>query len=106
VSSPLRSSVPDPRRPAGPRPRWIAAPERPGPAGAPPRRPAARAWARAVRIAIVPLAALAAAGAGLVFLVLLPICGIATLAEGVARACWGAVRGAPPPPERGTMSQD
>ncbi len=46
--------------------------------------------AAAARLLSVPLAALAAAAAGLVFLVLLPVCGIATLAEGLARACWRA----------------
>jgi hypothetical protein len=72
---------------------------------APQRPAAARAFARAVRIALAPFAALAAAVAGLVFLVLLPICGIATLAEGFARACWSAVRCALSPQGRGMMSQ-
>lgn len=44
------------------------------------------------RILSVPLAALLAAAAGLVFVVLLPICGIATLAEDVARGSWRAAR--------------
>ena len=40
------------------------------------------------RILLVPVAAMAAAVAGAVFVVLLPICGIATIAETVARTCW------------------
>jgi hypothetical protein len=52
------------------------------------RRGGARLVASLGRILLAPLAALAAALAGAVFLVLLPICGIATIAEGVARSCW------------------
>ena len=52
------------------------------------RRGGARLLAALARIALAPLAAIAAGIAGAVFLVLLPICGIATIAEGVARACW------------------
>lgn len=52
------------------------------------RRGGARFLIVLARLAVAPLAAIVAAIAGAVFLVLLPICGIATLAEGVARSCW------------------
>lgn len=71
-----------------------------------PRHLAACALARAARIALAPFAALAAAAAGLVFVVLLPICGIASLAEGFARACWREVLRALPRRRRGALSQD
>jgi len=41
----------------------------------------------------LPVAALGALVAGLVFLVLLPICGVATIAEGVAPFCLDELRG-------------
>jgi hypothetical protein len=106
VSSPLRSSAADPRRSVRPRARWVPAPG-PFARDAPPaRQRAARVFARAGRIVLAPLAALTAAAAGLVFLLLLPICGIATLAQGAALASWGAVRRALAPARRGMMSQD
>lgn len=52
------------------------------------RSPVARHMAAALRVALAPAAALAAALAGLLFAVLLPICGIATIAEGFAGAAW------------------
>jgi len=71
------------------------------------RHLAAPRIARAARIILAPWAALAAAVAGAVFVVLLPICGIASLAEGFSRACWRAARDAPigSSPRRGKMSQ-
>ena len=44
------------------------------------------------RLLLLPFAALAAAAAGLVFVVLLPICGIASIASALAEASWGLVR--------------
>lgn len=44
------------------------------------------------RFAALPLAALAAGVTGLLFLVLLPVCGIASIAEAMARASWAYVR--------------
>ena len=58
------------------------------------RQGAALRLAQATRIFLVPCAALAAAIAGAVFVVLLPICGIASLAEGFSGACWRAARDA------------
>lgn len=66
-----------------PRPRRAVVPQRPGRA----RRTAALA-----RLLIAPLAVVAAALAGVIFVVLLPVCGIATIAEGLARASWRYVR--------------
>ncbi len=84
---------------AGPRPR--------GDLDARPGHLVARPWATAAWIALAPFAALGAALAGLVFVVLLPVCGIASIAEAVARSCWGAVRAAVlgGGGERGAMSQ-
>lgn len=45
------------------------------------------------RLALLPLAALGACVAGLIFVVLLPICGVATIAEGVALRCLEVLRG-------------
>jgi hypothetical protein len=65
------------------------APRAPDGDGARQRRATAVRWC-----VLLPLALAAAAIAGAVFLVLLPICGIASGAEGVARWCWQAVRDA------------
>ncbi len=63
------------------------------PANEPPvRRSAADVAAVAVRLFVAPFAALAAALAGLVFAALLPICGIATICEGIATTAWRFVR--------------
>lgn len=56
------------------------------------RRSATRATAILLRLIVAPFAAAAAVLAGLVFAVLLPICGIATISEGIARASWRFVR--------------
>ncbi len=62
-------------------------------ANAPPvRRSAAVLAVIAVRLFVAPFAALAAALAGLVFAALLPICGIATICEGIATTAWRFVR--------------
>lgn len=53
---------------------------------------AARRTAGLARVALVPFVALGGAVAGLVFLVLLPICGIGTVAEAAARGAWAFVR--------------
>jgi hypothetical protein len=56
------------------------------------RQPAARLGAALGRLLLAPFALLAAAAAGLLFAVLLPICGIASIAEGIAKAAWRFVR--------------
>jgi hypothetical protein len=54
-----------------------------------------------LRLIVAPFALAAAALAGIVFVVLLPICGIATVSEGIAKASWRFVRGAfAPLPDR------
>lgn len=57
------------------------------------RSPVAGRIAATLRLAALPFVALFAAAAGLVFLVLLPVCGIASIAEGMARCCWAFVCG-------------
>ncbi len=67
-----------------------------GPAAgsSPPMRQSAASFvARALRLFVAPFALAAAALAGVVFAVLLPICGIATISEGIAKASWRFVRG-------------
>ncbi len=54
-----------------------------------------------LRVALAPLVALGVALAGMLFVILMPICGIATIAEEVARHGWRflratAMRVAPP----------
>jgi len=87
-----------------PRPTFAGLPAPDGHTAAPARRSAAPRRALLLRLLLVPFAAVAAAVAGLVFAVLLPICGIATIAEGIARASLHAVRDAfahdPHPPAR------
>ncbi len=56
------------------------------------RQSAARVSASTLRLIVAPFAALAAAVAGVAFAVLLPICGIATICEGFAKAAWRFVR--------------
>jgi len=53
------------------------------------RRVVAHRIRRAVRLLLAPFAALGALAAGLLFLILLPICGIGSIAEGLTRAAWG-----------------
>jgi hypothetical protein len=61
-------------------------------AGDAPRPRPARQRVAIARLVLAPFAAIAAALAGAIFLVLLPICGIATIAEGFARICWDGAR--------------
>ncbi len=76
------------------------------PAGrpAPVRQSAARMVTAALRLIVAPLALAAAAISGLLFAVLLPICGVATISEAIARAGWRFARDAfthlPHPPAR------
>jgi len=56
-----------------------------------PKRARPRAALLAWRL-LVPVLALAAALAGILYVLLLPVCGIATIAEGVARASWLRLR--------------
>ena len=58
----------------------------------PVRRPAAQFAEAVVRLIVAPFAAVAAALAGLLFAALLPICGIATISEGIAKTAWRFVR--------------
>ncbi len=60
--------------------------------GAPVRRSAAPIARAVMRLIVAPFALVAAALAGLLFAVLLPICGIATISEGIARSSWRFVR--------------
>ena len=72
-------------------------------AGAPrPRR--ARQSVALARLVLAPFAAIGAALAGAIFLVLLPICGIASIAEALARICWNGARDGVPPRRRGATS--
>lgn len=64
----------------------------PAPGASPVRHPVAGRPGGLARLLLVPFAAAAAAIAGLVYLVLLPICGIASIAGAVAQASWGLLR--------------
>lgn len=75
-----------------PRTPFAGPPAGAGGAGDPLRRSAAPRAASIVRLAAAPFAVLAAALAGLVFVVLLPVCGIASIAEGLAKGSWAFVR--------------
>ena len=46
------------------------------------------------RVLLAPFALLLAALAGILYAVLLPICGVASIAEATARTSWGIVRDA------------
>ncbi len=81
-----------PRRPTPPRTPFADRPRGAGGAEGPVRRSATARAASVVRLAAAPFAALAAALGGLVFVVLLPICGIASIAEAVAKVSWAFVR--------------
>jgi hypothetical protein len=56
------------------------------------RHPVARKGRVALRVLAAPAAVAAVAVAGALFLILLPICGIASIAEGVARDAWRFLR--------------
>lgn len=65
------------------------------------RHEVARAAAAVGRLLLLPLVAVGGALAGLVLLILLPICGIASIAEALARAAWRRLcAGAHPMPPR------
>jgi len=55
---------------------------------------AAARWSVAGRAILAPFALALAALAGILFAILLPICGIATIAEAVAKGGWAFARGA------------
>jgi hypothetical protein len=51
--------------------------------------------ARAIaRVLLAPFALVVAAGAGLVFVLLMPVCGLASIAGSISRSSWALVRGA------------
>lgn len=61
--------------------------------GASPQRPVvAGGWALAARILVAPFAAALLAFAGLLYVLLLPVCGIASVANALARAAWSTLR--------------
>jgi hypothetical protein len=64
------------------------------------RQPVAGAAARVVRLLAAPLAALGALVAGALFVILLPVCGIASIAQGIAFACWRFLRAGTRPGSR------
>jgi hypothetical protein len=70
------------------------------------RQSAAFPRSRAARLALAPFAIVLGAVAGVVFAVLLPICGIASIAEAMTRACWALVRAAFRREHRGALSHD
>ncbi len=51
-------------------------------------------WPALARVLLAPLVLAVAALAGVLFLILLPVCGIATIAEALAKGGWAFVRGA------------
>jgi hypothetical protein len=68
------------------------------------RQSAAESRPMVLRLIVAPFAVVAAAIAGLLFAALLPICGIATICEGIAKTSWRFLRQASPhvpqPPPR------
>ncbi|HEY6004817.1 MAG TPA: hypothetical protein VIV57_18215 [Anaeromyxobacter sp.] len=56
------------------------------------RSPAARRWGRTTALLLAPFAAALAAIAGLAYVLLLPVCGIASIASAVAHASWAVLR--------------
>jgi hypothetical protein len=75
-------------------PRSPFAPTSPDAAGGapPPHSRAAQGWRRVARVLVAPFAAVLAAMAGLVYVLLLPICGIASIANAAALASWSLLR--------------
>lgn len=55
----------------------------------------AQAWLAWLRFLTAPFVAAVVAAAGIVYLILLPVCGIASIAEGVLRSGWRMLRGLP-----------
>jgi hypothetical protein len=82
----LRQIIAEPRSPFAPRVQGAGA-------GAGPQRPRPpRGWGWVARVLVAPFAAAVAAIAGLVYVLLLPICGIASIASAVALASWSTLR--------------
>lgn len=71
---------------------FTAGEARAGEGEGPLRQKGARLVATLLRLLLAPLVALAAALSGALFVLLLPICGIASIAEGIARASWRQLR--------------
>jgi len=82
------------RRNAHTRPPLPTAANDSGPSSTDVRQSVARAVVAIGRVLLAPLALALAAIAGLVYALLLPICGIASVAEATARASWALVRDA------------
>jgi hypothetical protein len=66
------------------------------------RQAVAEVAAFVARLVMLPLVAVGGALAGVMFVLLLPICGIASIAEGIALGAWRQVRSFPhrPAPHR------
>jgi uncharacterized membrane protein len=60
--------------------------------GAPVRRNATPLALRIAKVVLAPLVAVGAVVAGLGYVILLPVCGIATILEGLAKVAWRFVR--------------
>lgn len=82
----LRQIVDEPRSP------FAARAPGGGDGAGPPRPRPRRAWGWPARVLVAPFAAVLTALAGLVYVLLLPICGIASIASAVALASWSALR--------------
>jgi hypothetical protein len=55
-----------------------------------------------VRLIVAPVAAIGFLAAGALFVILLPVCGIASIAQGLAAGCWRLLR---PTPQLGSRSR-
>jgi hypothetical protein len=85
----------------------FAAPPTSGPGGAVRVRPfAAPRWSAVGRVILAPFALVLAALGGVLFAILLPICGIATIAEAVAKGSWAFVRRAASHPAGSRIHQN
>ncbi len=82
------------RRIVRPRMTFAAPPLVEGGAARDVRRFAARSLPFVGRVLLAPAVLVCAALAGMVFVILLPVCGIATIAEAMAKRGWAFVRGA------------
>jgi hypothetical protein len=81
-----------PRQDVHPRTPFASPPPRASDGAPAVRSHAARRWGRVGRLLVAPFAAALAALAGLAWVLLLPVCGIASIANAVAQASWAAVR--------------
>jgi hypothetical protein len=79
---------------AGPRSPFAVLEPGAGAAAHAPPPPSQRAPGIVARLALAPFAAVLAAVAGLLYVLLLPICGIASIASAVALASWSTLRDA------------